>query len=184
MPYPICGQCGSRNVFADRDEIGARAIYCQICGNRYPGAGKGFYMSDKGDLKDLQGAIEGDKNTEETRETPAVRLCSTCKTRKTISPSHDICPSCLAAKRKYKKGPATKKADKGTKQAKMKEDTPAPAKVDCRLNMEVVIDFAKYPSILDKIKELAEDQIRPVDSQIIFILKSSLTALEGVIKGA
>lgn len=177
MAYPICGQCGSRGVYPDRDEIGRRVIGCLMCGNRDPGAGKGFYMSDKVDLKDLQTVIEEGKNMEAIKETPAVRLCSTCKTKKTISPSHDICPSCLAGKRTYKKAQPLKKATKEKLQTKTKEDTRTPEKGDCRPNMEVVINFTKHPSILTQIQELAEDQIRPVDAQIIFLLKSHFDAL-------
>ncbi|MDP1991962.1 MAG: hypothetical protein Q8K00_13180 [Syntrophales bacterium] len=53
MAHPICGKCHSTGVYQDGD-----AIACMICGNRYPGSGQGFYMSDKGPLNDPQGRVK------------------------------------------------------------------------------------------------------------------------------
>lgn len=53
MPHPVCGKCHSAGVYQEGD-----AIACMICGNRYPGSGKGFYMSDKGPLNDHQGRVK------------------------------------------------------------------------------------------------------------------------------
>ena len=36
------------------------------------------------------------------------------------------------------------------------------------------IDFGKYGNILDRIEELADEEVRPVDLQVIYILKKGL----------
>ncbi len=40
--------------------------------------------------------------------------------------------------------------------------------------MKVVVDFTGYDSILEQVKELAREQIRPPEAQILFLLKSCL----------
>jgi len=42
MPYPVCGQCGSRNVFADRDEIGGRVFSVKRAATDTPALERGF----------------------------------------------------------------------------------------------------------------------------------------------
>ncbi len=53
MPHPVCGKCNSAAVYRDEGNIA-----CMMCGNRYPGAGPGFYMSDKGRNDGQSGKIE------------------------------------------------------------------------------------------------------------------------------
>jgi len=75
-----------------------------------------------------------------------------------------------------RKREATAKGNQGPETGKRQEDEgrdPTNAgKVDCRANMKVVIDFAKYPDLLKQLQEVSDDQIRPIESQIIFFLKS------------
>jgi len=135
-------------------------------------------MSDKVDLKNLQTTIkEGETMEDQQTQAPAVRLCSSCKAKKTISPRHDICGSCLAAKGKLKREQTAKNALQTMKTEKVKEDKGTVEKAAHGQDMRVVVDFAKYPSILNHIQELADDQIRPLDAQIIYLLKSNLAAL-------
>lgn len=175
--YPVCGQCGSRSVYPDRDEIGRRVIGCLMCGNRQPGAGKGFYMSDKVDLKDLkttieEGATMEDRHLEgrEVKVEPPVKLCEVCKTKPTISKGSTYCASCMAKKSNQRR--TTGKPTCKTKRKEMKEDKGATVKSSPRANMAVAVDFSRYPFIFDQITELALDQVRPVDAQIIFLLKT------------
>jgi len=154
-------------------------------------------MSDKVDLKSLQTTIKEGETMEEKQAivedkaktegkqapAPAVRLCSTCKTKKTISPRHDICGSCLAAKGKLKREQTAKNALLATKTEKVKEDKGPVEKAAHSKDMKVVVDFAKYPSILNHIQKLADDQIRPVDAQIIFLIKQRFETFHDL-KGA
>jgi hypothetical protein len=126
-----------------------------MCGNRHPGAGKGFYMSDKINATGL-----------------ADRKCSICKIKKTITPKHDLCGSCLAVKAKKTRKKPQIMVSKDTTQAWAKETRGVLEKAAYNENMNVEIDFTKYPGILNQIQKLADDQVRPVDGQIIFLLKS------------
>ena len=142
-------------------------------------------MSDKVDLKNLQTTIKEGETMEDqqTQATPAARLCSICETKKTISPRHDICGSCLAAKGKLKREQTAKNALLATKTEKVKEDKGPVEKAAHSKDMKVVVDFAKYPSILNHIQKLADDQIRPVDAQIIFLIKQRFETFHDL-KGA
>jgi len=176
VPYPICGKCGSKFVYSDRDERGARIICCLMCGNRMPGAGKGFYMSDKVIFNESQ-AIKTEAQREKTQDTLSVpRICAICKTKKTISPKHNICGSCMAAKANQKKEKRRKLHSEGTKSGKMTISGKG-----CALNnqnMSIVINFSKHPAILNQLKKLADDEIRPLEAQIVFLLKSHFSQLD------
>jgi len=176
VPYPICGKCGSKFVYSDRDEMGARVICCLMCGNRMPGTGKGFYMSDKPNLKEIQTISEETLNTGKQNISPTDRICSLCKTKKTISPKHDLCGSCLAAKGKEKRNKIPSKVARVTEQAI--KDKGTEKKTAYIENMSIKIDFTKYPGILNQIQCLADEQVRPVDAQIIYLLKNHLSTLE------
>jgi len=41
-----------------------------LCGNRYPGAGNGFYMSDKGPLNDHQSRVKSKDMKVDSAEEP------------------------------------------------------------------------------------------------------------------
>ena len=171
MPYPICGKCGSRNVYSDRDERGARVVCCLMCGNRQPGAGKGFYMSDKPNFKEAQTGSAGAPDAKKQDVFSADRICSACKLKKTISPKHDLCGSCMAAKANQKRGKSQKLTGKGIKQEKTEgKRSISGINTDIK-NMNVIIDFSDYPAVLNQLKKLADEQIRPIEAQIMFLLK-------------
>lgn len=175
MAHPVCGKCHSSAVYLDRDPLGDDSIACLMCGNRFPG-GEGFYMSDKGPLNDYQMAVENEAIMEEKTEViKNVALCSICKTKPTISSSSPYCASCMAKKANEKRRQAKNMAPGEEKKGKTKEDKAPPLKAPQNENMKVTIDFSCHNSILEQLNELAKDQIRPVESQIIFLLKSHLT---------
>ena len=92
------------------------------------------------------------------------RICEECD-KTTISPKHPLCASCMA-RRSNKKRPPKKKGDT---QGKNKAE-----KVQQRGNMELTIRFGKYASLLTEIEKMAEEEVRPPDLQVIYILKSYL----------
>ena len=134
-------------------------------------------MSDKVDLKNLQTTIKEGETMEETKPKTEKtrRLCSICKQKPTISDSSTYCASCMGRKGNEKQRERAALTPKETKPPKVKENTPATEKVDCRANMEVVVDFTKYPALFRQLQEMSDDQIRPIDSQIIFFLKQIIT---------
>jgi hypothetical protein len=103
------------------------------------------------------------------------RICQECNKNKTISPKHSLCASCMAH-RSHKKRSPNKKASalpirKRTTQGqgKHKAEIGQP-----RANFEVVFN-EKYGQVLKEVERLAEEEIRTVDEQIIYILKTYLS---------
>lgn len=119
------------------------------------------------------------------------RLCDCGKI--TLSPNCPYCPSCMA--KLSRKGKPTKKtpepkrprgrppkkqAPESLTEAPIKEKTTQsilePEKPATSLNTTLVVEFGKYASVLREIEKLAEDQMRPVDLQIIYMLKTFLNS--------
>ncbi len=72
----------------------------------------------------------------------------------------------------WKDGDSRKKASKRSKSGKAtKKDKGNPENSQQRRNMALTIDFGRYVSILKELEQLAEEEVRSVDSQVIYILK-------------
>ncbi|MCX5855627.1 MAG: hypothetical protein NTZ24_13835, partial [Deltaproteobacteria bacterium] len=109
-----------------------------------------------------------DKKEGIVKENQEIKLCTECHEKPTISKGSSFCASCMARKgneKRWQKAVAPPEKDK-TK--KTKEDTARGEKAPLGPNMTVSIDFNKYPHIFKRVEELANDQIRLVDAQIIF----------------
>jgi len=100
------------------------------------------------------------------------RVCSVCNVKPTISDSSPYCAACMGKKGNEKRRQKAVAPPEKAKIKKMKKDTSQAEKAALRPHMTVCVDFNKYPHILKSVEELANDQIRPVDAQIIFLLKS------------
>ena len=103
------------------------------------------------------------------------RICEQCSRNKTISAKHPLCPQCMA-QRSNKKRPPNKKAPgclkrKETAQGKGKHKAEIGQP---RANFEVVFS-GKYSQVLKEVEKLAEIEIRTVDEQIIYIIKTYLS---------
>jgi len=100
------------------------------------------------------------------------RICDGCHQRPTIHPNSRLCSSCLGKlawhpdKRKHTL--AKRKNKEGT------QDKPGAEKSQKCRDTALTIEFGKYVSVLRDIEKLAEQEVRPVDSQIIYILKKYL----------
>lgn len=103
------------------------------------------------------------------------RICETegCE-RITLSQSCPYCASCMAkrANNGQKKRPTKSKAQKKAN-GKAKAEIASP-----RSNTEITIQFGKYASVLKEVEDLAEQEMRPVDMQVVFILKNHLESLK------
>jgi len=102
------------------------------------------------------------------------RVCEECD-KTTISPKHPLCASCMA-RRSNKKRPPNKKA---LGSLKRKEATQGKSKhkaeiVDPGRNMEIVFS-EKYSQVLKEVEKLAEEEIRTVEEEIIYIIKTYLS---------
>lgn len=105
-----------------------------------------------------------------------VRLCSVCGVKPTISDSSTYCASCMARRGNEKRRQGALLAPEKNQSKKTKEGQGQPEKATNTPNMEVVIDFGEYPAILQQLQDLAEQEIRPLDLQMIYILKCHLDA--------
>ena len=117
------------------------------------------------------------------------QMCKDCGEKPTISPRSPYCSFCMqkravaARQGKAQNQPKRKGKDPGPERAlkegkafearKPQGDIQPPGK---RGMEPVSIDFRAYPQILEGVKKLAEEEIRPIGLQIIFILKSHLAA--------
>ncbi len=120
------------------------------------------------------------------------RMCGDCGGRPTTHPNVPYCGHCLAKRSTAarQKRAAEKAAQKGNplppkKPLNEEKDIPAgkplgESKAPEQRGMNAVsIDFQGFPEILAGVKELAAREIRPIDLQIIYILKCHMRAKNG-----
>lgn len=172
MTHPLCGKCHSAGVYKDYDADGQPAIACLICGNRYPGGKEGFFMTEKVERQIEKKKVEAAETVPvgppET-SSPSRKMCKTCGLKPTISDSCPLCPSCMR-----KKSMESRKGKTAPVQARRKEtkkDKAWPEKTPPGESMTVNIDFDKHPHVLKQVSDLADQEIRPLDLQIIYLLK-------------
>lgn len=123
-------------------------------------------------------SIEVMKNNAKPKNT---RICKTdgCDNI-TLSPTCPYCPSCMARKKnkaRIAKKKAIVKPDNSPQiisQNGAYHDKPKGEIVDPDGDTRVVIEFGGYMSIFQAIKNLAEEELRPVDMQVIYMLKNQL----------
>ena len=154
-------------VYKDYDAAGQPVIACLICGNRFPGGKEGFYMSGgvnqtEKEKKDGTGSIG------EITHTPR-KLCATCGNKPTISDSSPYCPSCM--NKRSRESQKNKTASVRLQREKPKKDTTRYEKTPTIENTAVNIDFGEHPLILKRVRDLADQEIRPLELQIIYLLK-------------
>ena len=112
------------------------------------------------------------------------RLCEKCGKNSTIQPNSPLCASCIG-KQAWKDGKAKKKRPPNKKtpgSLKRKEATQGKGKHKAEIGQPrphfEVIFSEKYGQVLKEVEKLAEEEIRTVDEQIIFILKSYLKGVK------
>jgi hypothetical protein len=119
-----------------------------------------------------------------------VRLCKDCGEKPTISPK---CPYCASCMRKKSIAARAEKAEKAQAANKAPEPgKPKPAvnpqpliETPPRTGLAVVqVDFGGYPQIFEGLKKLAKEEIRPVELQIIYLLKSHLGRVNDPLRAA
>ena len=188
LPFPECEKCeqGKHN----RD-----LVYGQTGGgNPQRGQGRrnedcGLYEDclDHAAVQDWEGfhceACSVNQTEEEktimtdTQKPENTRICEDCKTRKTISPQSSLCPVCMAKRSNKPKDPA--RSARSKKLAKPKYPSKDPGEISSPgADLKLVIDFGKYGAVLDMITDLAEEEMRPVELQAIFMLREYLRGLK------
>ena len=117
----------------------------------------------------------------------AKALCSDCQEKETLGNS-PFCPSCLgvrgnrakAAKVKNKGTEAAKAIEKLTKAKETQRSRPKDKKTLRHAHTALLLEFGKHASILREVESLADKEIRPIECQVIYMLKKQLTREEEV----
>jgi len=136
----------------------------------------------------------GKSKVSEEIESENPRMCKECGIRPTIQPNSPYCALCLALKgkearaRKKEASEATTKPQEerqGAGAALKSEKGPTqtigqPEIVDPERNMELVLRFGKHGNLLNEIEALAQEEMRSVDLQVIYMLKKYLRNGEAV----
>lgn len=125
----------------------------------------------KSEVKGMSTIPEKEENT---------RICEKCGKNPTIQPNSPLCASCIG-KQAWKDGKAKKKRPSNKKASALpirKRTTQGQEhKVEIgqpRTNFEVVFK-GKYGKVLKEVEKLAEEEIRTVDEQIVYIIKNYLS---------
>ena len=116
-----------------------------------------------------------DKNPENS-SIEGLKLCELCKSKPTITPRHRHCAGCMGKMKKGIKKAANKLSKKPLRKPKglSAVNTSLAVKPLQGANTSVSIDFREYFDIWGRIQKLAEEEIRPPEMQIIYILKKYL----------
>lgn len=125
------------------------------------------------------------KDSEETTlmseaSTETVKICKECNEKPVISPHSDYCASCMA--RRSNKARAYGKPHKPRKPGKATRKQHESTKALREPNTAVTVDFGKYASVLQEVQDLAEKEMRPVDLQVIYMLKRCLEDKQHLVK--
>jgi hypothetical protein len=192
-PYPVCMGCtqGTRNRLFEENWTegspkrgkGQRDVECRLyaaCLNiaverdwRSWNCGSCPYY-ESGHEQTIT-AMENQENT---------RLCEECHEKPTFGMS-PFCASCMAIRsnkarsNKERKGKNTKKTKPQRARKREGHSKDKPEKSPPRGDTAVLkIDFGrKYAPILMQIERLADQEVRSVESQVIYMLKTSLSKL-------
>lgn len=103
------------------------------------------------------------------------RICEKCGKKPTIQASSPLCASCIG-KQAWKDGKAKKKIPSKPKR-KETQGTHKSESGQSQANFEVVFS-GKYSQVLKEVEKLAEEEIRSIDEQIVFILKNYLKGVK------
>lgn len=120
-------------------------------------------------------------------EQAGIRLCEDCREKPTMSPGCPYCPSCMSrrahkARKLQGTSPKTprREAQKSLNKASLaSRDKCLPQSRESLTEADTAlkVDFGRHAHILREIEKLAEQQIRPVELQIIYMLKTCLDGM-------
>jgi len=131
--------------------------------------------------KDMHTARGHQQDTQKGK--PSESLCKKCGQKPTISNSSTLCASCMAKlsneARRHKKDVSDKPktGDTHTK-GRVIQKTHSNGKIS-----RITIEFGKHADLLRSIENIADREIRTVENQIIYILKSHFDALNTPLEG-
>jgi len=177
---PDCLACGKRLEYLEWiEESGGFdiPIIGEISGNSKLGATMG--KVDRNDQKGTeQNSSAASKSSPILQEAKESRLCKDCGKKEPLSPGGLYCASCMARRaneaKKAKKQASEARHNKTAATGKGKAESGSM----CRISSPVSIDFSNYPAMYNELKALAEEELRSVEWQILYMLRDSLRARE------
>ena len=147
--FPECGSCSQGKVIAQE------------------------HQNVIGGEKEKSLMVDQTKSGNEAREGGA-RLCQDCGEKPPMSPHSPYCSSCMQ-KRATKARMKSKKASKREKEEAPAVGPGAHRKEAFRAGRVIMpVDFGRYREVLEAVVKLAEEEMRPLEIQIVFMLKSCL----------
>ena len=187
VPFPECVECdqGKKNE-ALKDGLPATAKPRRGNGNRKMDcefyeicldiAAKRNWKTFKCDGCGQYGKYQNGKNGESQKMTTQ-RLCRICGENPPLHKNNEMCPSCMSKKswekrRSKNKGPDTPKKKTDAKCITHTKDTQE--KPVRGQNTAITIEFGEHAAILQDIEKLSIQELRPVDIQIIYMLRNYL----------
>jgi hypothetical protein len=109
------------------------------------------------------------------------RICEECREKPTIQPNLPLCPHCMAkrskAKREAEAQVENRKRVRGKARGKPEKlivGQMAKPGTENQDGQVVEVNFFKYPGLLEAVRKKADEDLRPVDLQILFIVKTYL----------
>jgi len=182
MVYP-CLRCGSSTIGWEIQECGTASLgrKCFACGK--------FFLEEE-ILKAQELAYKLAQNgvnkvvDQEKTKTEAPRICKKCGKNPTINKHSPFCSPCMRqlaneARERKKAASLDDKKAKGQGALTSQGETPLKEKESSRSEINAItIDFGAHAGLLREIEKLAEEEIRPVGLQIIYILKNHLKATQ------
>jgi len=168
IPFPMCENCSQGEM------------------NRLSGEKEGMLIEQeakKDDSQTITPDVPSDLPVDSKESRPEnTRQCACGKI--TISPGSPLCPSCMAVRaneiRKAKKKESEKKA-KRSRDKDIEKKTSRGPKATHRDKLEstkspsdtaVPVEFKRYDDLFNWLKREADDQVRTLSGQIIWILKN------------
>jgi hypothetical protein len=191
IPFPICQDCsqGAKNRAMSKPGVtakpkrgpGDKSVECSEYASCLDLAAKKDWKSFNCEACAHHKKKPGNAKPMTDEKEENGRLCDCGKP--TISPNCPYCPSCMAKKsneaRAVKQKAEKRAAEKPSGGRKVEEathDMPKQEKPPARPSTALAIDFGKYADVLEQVKRRAEEEIRPIDLQVIFMLKQGLQA--------
>ena len=101
------------------------------------------------------------------------RICEECRENSTLHPNSKLCASCMA-KRSHKNKKRPGSAFKAGKKKKAYTDQPKSEVAPKEPGHAVTIEFKSHVSVLKEVEKLADREMRPLDCQILYMLKCQI----------
>ena len=202
LPFPICVGCtqGPENRRLTKPGVGMAGKPRRGAGHRSMDCAHYEACLDLAAKRDWKtfncesceyGGRDRGEGAVTTPKKENARLCEDCGEKPTISPKHKLCASCMAIRssraRSAKKKPKTKgPGGSPRKKRATKSPTEAPKKEKTAQGVHkwdspgagsdtaLTIDFGRYSPILRAVEKIAEEELRTIDLQVVYILKHYL----------